>query len=455
MNARIGRRLGVLGVASALLLALAPAAHALEFRGGDEIVVAQSEVLADDTILSANTITVNGVVKGDLIVFGREVRINGVVEGDLMGAAQSVIVNGEVRDDVRVAGAVVTVASNARVTDDLLAAGGSVETQAGSAIGGDVYLGASRALLAGTIGHDLYVGGERASLQGLVGGNVYVDVDSAADTDGMQPWMFQSSMPTMPPWVNIPAGLTVGTAAKIGGKLDYTSPQPGSIAAGVARDVTHTPKVVAIESPQETVAAPAGPGNWWLAQARSYVSLTLVGLLLLWLVPKLLPRAADALSAKPWPSLGWGFLGVVIIPAGAILVLIVAIMLATLFGALMLSDLSGSVVVTALAAIFAVLVVFGLVLGYASKLIAAYWLARAVFARIWPDRALPAVSLLIIGLIPVVLLTAAPYVGGLLTLAIMFFTLGALWLAWRDRRALPAPTTPAPATQAPFVAKPA
>ena len=78
MNARIGRRLGVLGVASALLLALAPAAHALEFRGGDEIVVAQSEVLADDTILSANTITVNGVVKGDLIVFGREVRINGV-----------------------------------------------------------------------------------------------------------------------------------------------------------------------------------------------------------------------------------------------------------------------------------------------------------------------------------------------------------------------------------------
>lgn len=451
MSARIGRRLGVLGLASALMLALAPAAHALEFRGGDEIVIAQSEVIADDAFLSGTTITVNGTVKGDLIVVGREVRINGIVEGDLMGAAQSVIVNGEVRDDVRVAGAVVTVGSNARVTDDLLTAGGSVETQVGSAIGGDAYIGASRALLAGAVSRDLFIGGERASLQGPIGGNVYVDVDSAAETDGIQPWMFQSSMPTMPPWVNVPAGLTVGTTAKIGGKLEYTSPKPGSIAAGVARDVTHTPKVVAVESAQETTVAPAGPGNWLLAQARSYVSLTLVGLLLLWLLPNLLPRTADALSAKPWPSLGWGFISVVLIPAGAIMVLIVAIMLAVLFGTLTLSDLSGSVVVTTLAVIFAVLVAFGLVIGYASKLIAAYWLARAVFARIWPERTLPAVSLLILGLIPVVLLTAAPYVGGLLTLAIVFFTLGALWLAWRDRNARPAPVTPAAPTQAPFV----
>ncbi len=98
MITRNRRIMALAGIICATTLALAPAAHALDFKGGEEIVIGPTEVYDDDLVLTATTVTVNGTVNGDLIVFARDVRINGVVTGDLMGAAQSVIVNGDVRD---------------------------------------------------------------------------------------------------------------------------------------------------------------------------------------------------------------------------------------------------------------------------------------------------------------------------------------------------------------------
>jgi len=446
MNAQLRRVLGSAAILCLAVLVFAPSTHALGFKNGRDVVISSGEVYDDDLVVTGNSVTVNGTIKGDLIAFGRDIIVNGVVEGDLMGAAQSVIVNGVVSDDVRVAGAVITVGPRARVADDLMVAGGSAETQPGSTIGGDVLVGASRSLLAGAINGKAYVGGERASIQGPVKGNVYADINSSAETDGVQPWMFQTWMPNMPPWVNVPAGLVVGPNAKIGGKLEYTSPKEANIATGTVREgnVKYRPRVVTNASANEAAATqPLSIGQWLLYQLRDYVSLALVGALLFWLVPRFFPRIADTLNNKPWPSLGWGFVGAIVIPGGAILLLVVAIMLAVLFGAVQLSGLGGSVVIATLATLFGALVIFGLIVTYACKLIAAFWLGRAVFGRSW--HAHP-IWLMLIGLLAIVLLSAAPYIGGLLTLTIVLFTLGALWLAWRDwrqqRASIPSIPTP-------------
>ena len=88
-----------------LMVFIATPALAFTSREGDQVVVAQGEVVEDDLYLGANTIHVYGTIKGDLIAFGSLVVIGetGVVEGDLLGAAQGVVVNGVVKDDVRVA----------------------------------------------------------------------------------------------------------------------------------------------------------------------------------------------------------------------------------------------------------------------------------------------------------------------------------------------------------------
>ena len=131
------KTLGLFVIVTVVVLLLgASSARAMDLRGGDNVVIGANEVINDDVYISANTFTLDGVVKGDLIVFAKNVQINGTVEGDLMAAAQAVNINGALKDDARIAAAVITLGPNAHVADDVLTAGGSIETKPGSTISG-------------------------------------------------------------------------------------------------------------------------------------------------------------------------------------------------------------------------------------------------------------------------------------------------------------------------------
>jgi cytoskeletal protein CcmA (bactofilin family) len=437
--------LNVLMILAVALLLGAPTARAMEVRGGDVVVIAANEVINDDLYVTATAFTLDGTVKGDLIVFARTVQINGTVEGDVMGAAQAVSINGTVKDDARVAGAVITLGPNGRIADDLLVAGGTVETKPGSQVGGDLSGTSSQALLAGNIERNLSYGGVNLSLQGRIGGNALANVSGASSADGVQPWMFQSFMPDMPAWPAVPVGLTLGDQANIGGKLDYTSPQPISVPAGVAHEVKFTPMPVNTTDNTRIAITPAPytVGAWLLDQLRSLVALAVIGLLLIWLLPTFFNRATQQLAAKPWPSLGWGFIVAIMVPVGAVVLFIAAILVAIALGWLTLGNLGGSLVVATMAAVFSALVAFGLAVAYVTKIVVAHWLGQWVLGKLSPNRAPSPVMATLIGLVPVVLLTGIPTLGALIGFVIALLGLGALWLMWQRTSApMLAPSLP-------------
>ncbi len=96
-----------------LLFVCSGPSHA-EVRQGNEVTIAEDEVIDDDLYVFAQKVTVNGTIKGDLIVFAQQININGSVDGDLIAAAQQVLVNGKVSDDARIAGQVLTLQGEAR-----------------------------------------------------------------------------------------------------------------------------------------------------------------------------------------------------------------------------------------------------------------------------------------------------------------------------------------------------
>jgi cytoskeletal protein CcmA (bactofilin family) len=64
------------------------------------VTIGAQEVINDDLYLSAETVTIDGTVKGDAVVAATQITLNGTVEGDLIAVGRIITVNGTVNDDV-------------------------------------------------------------------------------------------------------------------------------------------------------------------------------------------------------------------------------------------------------------------------------------------------------------------------------------------------------------------
>ena len=142
----------VLIVAASASAALAQATQlGGKLRAGEQILIAEGEVVEGDLYVSAGTVRVAGTVTGDLLVWGGQVDVTGQVDGDLMAAAGQVDVAGEVGGDVR-------------------AAGGQLAFP--GTIGEDLFVGGARVILSGEVGEDLVFGTGQMVVSGAVGGDV-------------------------------------------------------------------------------------------------------------------------------------------------------------------------------------------------------------------------------------------------------------------------------------------
>jgi cytoskeletal protein CcmA (bactofilin family) len=439
MNASLLHKLlAVVGLAALLALALAAPVQAFEGRGGDNVTIPAGEVVADDLYVGANTFTLDGAVQGDLIVFGATITINGTVEGDLMAAGQTVIVNGQVMDDVRMTGSALTVGEGAQVAGDVLAAGYSLEAKSPSSIGGDVIYGGGQALLAGEIAGDVLAGAGGLQLNGSVAGNVDADVGSAENMSAVSPFMFMPNAPAVP---NVPAGLTIGPEASIGGNLEYTSDVPVNIPAGVvAGQMIHREPTVDREARAER-AARTGILGWFLDNLRTLATLLVVGLLMVWLAPNFIRAGAAALQARPLPSLGWGIVSIFAVFFALLVLIAVVIILAIILGIITLGDLLGITISGGILAAAALIFGFIVAAAYISKIVVSYLGGRLILRRIQPEWAESRVWPLVIGVVIFTILAAIPILGGIFSLIVILLGLGALWLlVWQrfgPRPALP------------------
>lgn len=419
-----------------LFFVVVPASLAVEKFDEGNVTIGANEVIEDDVMVFANDFVMDGTIKGDLVVFATTAKINGVVEGDILGTGQEIILNGTVEDDARVAGMVITLGEAAHVADDMLVGAYSLESKAGSVVAGDLFFGGAQALLAGDVNGDLSVAGGGLELLGTVGGDVQAEVGSASDAPVFSPFAFMPNMPAVP---TMEWGLTVGDQAQIGGDLNYSGPVAATIPTNAVSGEVSFEQVIPTTTQQEVVTPTPTQNalNWLYTFLRQLVALLIVGAIMVWMAPHWTSKVAYYIQEKPLPTFGWGLLTVALILLAIGLTIAVMVMLAMTFGALTLSSVAGGIVMLGLFVTFGLVLLFAFTVTYFSKVIVGLFLGRYLFNRFNSRLADSKQWSMALGVLLIVLLTAIPYVGWLIGLAVTLLGFGALWMegrkGWQDR----------------------
>ncbi len=436
---------GVLTIVFILAMFFVPTAIAGETRSGGTVEIKQGEIVPDDLYVFAETVLVNGTIKGDLLGFSAKVVIGptGVVEGDLIAAGQVLDIQGIVKDDARVAGAVIILDDTAQIGDDMMSAAYSLETKSGSQIGGSLNFAGYQALLASTVEEDLVFAGNSLDLQGSVGGDAYVEVGGTESNMPFNPFNFIPNMPAVPA---VPAGLTVGDNASIGGSLVYTSPKEANIPTGAVAGETDFTQVVeptkapsgAPEAKPEVREVPVSIvqrqitafAHWGKTFLRNLMSLLIVGLLVAWLYPRLLSGSGETLKIRPWASLGVGILtGIafwLVMPVFALSLLAVVILL----GLFSLGGLVFPAILIMMLILITISLAFLISGSFFSKLIISQVLGQLILGGFKSPAADHRFGPWLLGLLIFVFLSSIPYVGWIVNILAILFGLGAfvLWL---------------------------
>jgi cytoskeletal protein CcmA (bactofilin family) len=327
---------------------------------------------------------------------GREVTIPAgeTVQGDLIASAGTVRVDG-------------------RVDGDLVASGGQVIV-AGT-VTGDVLVGAGSTTISGEVGGDLRAGAGQARIEGQVGEDATLGVGQA----------------------------TVTSEAEIGGDLIFGAGRmqmDGTIEGSVLGSTGNYARGGSVEgSEQVNVEQPEAEPEPTLADRavdalRRYVSILVVGVLLLWLLPRMLRGAADAARGRPLVSLGVGILGFVGVIVALVLVILVIVLVAILLSLLGLGSLAGVTVFGGLLVAAIIVFLFVFAVAFAAQATVGLALGRLLVRTDGRPSFLGGLGALALGVLVVVLVAAIPLVGGWLGALLVLLGLGALLLMARPGR---------------------
>lgn len=362
-----------------------PAALAMEFRSGDDVVIPAGTVIDDDLYVAGRDVRIEGTVTGDLVVAGGDVTITGDVRQDLIAAGGDLTLRGRVGQSIRAAGG--TLKLSGTVGRDVLLAGGDISQESDAKVAGDGAYAGGNVTIAGRVGEAMIAGGD-VTLRGTMG-------------------------PT-----NIQAGeLTVEEATRLNGPLVYTSTSTADIATGavITGGVTHHAK------PARKPGVPGSRWAWWAAMIlASLLSATVLSLLL----PKAAERVTSEIERQPLVALLIGFAIVVGLPIALLFlaITVVGIPLAvTLFGLYVLTWHVGWLA-------------SGLALGD-------FILSRRFTFKSLRSRLLAAVAL---GIPLLLLLQVIPFIGWLIAFLAVCVGFGGIALAVVGRRPLEAQSAASP-----------
>jgi cytoskeletal protein CcmA (bactofilin family) len=447
------RLLLALGLVFVLAAGSVQTARAFEVEKGG--IVAKDEVINDDLVLTdtvvdmagtvngtliagASDVTISGTVNGDVIAAGSNITITGTVKGNLFVVGGNVTINGTVENSLFFAGKSLVLGPNAKVAGNLYAAGFSVELQSGSSIGRDAAVAGYQLLLDGNVGRDVNAAVGAFEVSGTIGRNVSVDI--AEPSENEQQIAAMEFMPFGQVTRILPPGLLITSKAQIGGKLDYYSgvEQLSGIQSAPAGGVQYHYRAPENNSSNKVTVTPPTVNfgvvfmGYVFNVVREILTLVLLGALAVWLCPALLSRAAGTLRDKPLPSLGWGFLVLVIgataiILAGiAIFLLGLAVGVVTLFGLMSVVYGIGFSALGLAGAVFLALAQFG------SKLVVAMLIGDVLFRLIRKDYSSSMFWPLLVGVLLLTVVNAIPILGILVSLIAILFGSGAIWIVFRD-----------------------
>ncbi|MGE5673613.1 MAG: hypothetical protein ACM3XM_06950 [Mycobacterium leprae] len=368
----------VYGILIALLLSvgLAPSALAMEQRTGSRVAVEQSESIDDDLILSGTTVTINGAVHGDVFAFAQSVEVNGTIDGNLITAGSNIDIKGTVKGSVYGAGSDMLV--RGRIDGTLVSVGDRVNINEGASVGRS-WIGFGKMLSnMGDIGRGILTGSSLLNIGGHVGREV-------------KTW----------------GDLVIGDHAVVNGPVDYTSG-----AQAIIRPGAHTGPVTFHPAKSSAMRTPWSVGSELWHIVLKLCAFLLFGLALLALFPGLKSSFPQAVRSKPWEAPLAGFLALLAVPVGAIVLLITVVGIP--FG------------ITALL-LFPVAI-------YVGQILLSWTVADLLANQIGSLRSLNWVVLFALGALLTTVLTALPVVGVALGFIAVIYGLGGLWFALPRRR---------------------
>lgn len=339
--------------------------------------VGKNETVDDDLVLTSKSATIDGTVNGDVLVLGDSVTVNGTINGNLLVLGTHVELNGTVTGGVFALGNTVTVAGS--VEHSLMAGGSRVTLTESAKIGRSLIAGADHLEQRGVVSRGMMAAGSDLLLTGMVG-------------------------------KELKAGgghLEIASNAVVGGSVDFWSDRQAMVANGAKTGViTHH----VFEKRLETFTKP-----WYLQPGLILLKLggfLALGLALLAFFPRLRSRFPDAMTANPWQAPLAGFLALIATPIAAILLMITVIGLPMGVIALLAYP----------------------VLIYVSQIFVSWSVGRLLADRVSALQTQSWPVLFLIGALLTTILAEVPYLGGIVTVAMLLYGLGTCWLLITNRQ---------------------
>lgn len=273
-----------------LTLFLAFPVIALETKSGDTVYI-QSGQIKGPLFVTGNMVTVNADVEGDVFAAGQSISINGTVSGDIIAAGNTINISGSVLGDIRTAGNTIDILGP--VEGSVTAAGNTISLKQSSAVKKDVLLMGNVVEISCPVGSQVMGSANQMNLNSSVQGDVNI-------------WDVQQ--------------LYLGPNALINGSITYRSANQAQIAPGALTGEIQ--QLLPLPVPEKIVPE---KGFSWLAAVIQFAAGILFWAIIYLLIPKFLPSMEKTALRSPLPSLGWGFLALILTPIAALLLMVTVI----------------------------------------------------------------------------------------------------------------------------------
>jgi hypothetical protein len=408
-------------------------ASARDIVQGDQCTIGVRQVISGDLFVLCRTLQIDGEVQGNVIGAATRAVINGQV-GNIYLLAGELIVGGEVDGSVHFIGPAMRITSDTTFVTpdaDLLSLSLSTQLEDEARIPNSVVAVGYQLVLDGAVGGEVSFWGSALNIAGHVTRDVNATVGNSETTGVAE---LQTLLTFLPVDVTLERpGLRVSETAQIEGVLSYTAPVPGVIEATLAQppvftEVVSQPDLTQIAEIVQTEDAGRQIGAFLTQVLREFLSLFIVGGLVLLISPNGFSTSLRSLGARPLPSVGLGLLTFIIsFPLLTILVFS-SLLIVFAMGLLQLGDLTvaGAVVLGVIN--LAIGTAFYFVAIFVSRALVSVGVGRLILrlSRRGSSTRQNTLLHLVVGSFILALLFSLPTIGWLLSAVAAFLGLGAL-----------------------------
>jgi cytoskeletal protein CcmA (bactofilin family) len=372
------RRLGGVALSLMVISLLPPRGEAAEIRKTDgDYTLPAGETVANDLIVMAVDIRIEGTVEGDLMAFGQSVVVEGTIRGDVLAFCQRARVAGRVEGSVRTASQTLDVTGS--VGRNVTSGGQTLDLGDAAEVAGSVIAAGETVTIDARVGRDLLAAAARHRLGGTLGGSALLAGEA----------------------------LDVGSTAEVRGTTRFYGSRQPTVSASAR-----------LSSPVETHIVESRPrsrslGYYW-RRLLFWGAAFVLGMSVILLMPRFFGEAVGSLAS--WgTALGAGFLSLVAVPVAALVL---------------------SVTIVGLAVGLTAFFLYALAL-YAAQVFTGAWIGSQLLGSAsspgeWVKR-------LALGLLLLRAVWLVPYIGGLVWLVATILGLGAVTLTvWRRSQVAPA-----------------